>query len=262
MSPSSNSSFEVFGPLGGLATQWVFPNGFDSARDKAPLAILMHGALSSMDSAPLPFVTAALAKEGIVSLLFDFQAHGKSEGEFIRMTPSGLLADAKAVLDYARTKPFVGPVILIGHSMGGLVAGMLAGKLENLPSRPHCIIQLAPSAIMRDDAINGHFWVARFNAADPPEFINVFTRKMGRDFLLEAQRLPIYETSALYTGKVCLLHGSKDVMVPVSYSERYTQVYRNSVLHILPGEGHTMNNDPSLLTGHIIAFLRENLGEN
>ena len=90
-------------------------------------------------------------------------------------------------------------------------------------------------------------------------YVNVFFHKLGRSFILEAQKLPIYEVSAQYSGPVCLIHGDKDKIVPVRYSEQFHQAYKTSELHILKGEGHLMNGDKARLVETITTFLKSNL---
>ena len=252
-------SYEVFGPYGGISTTLVLPEGFDKERDTCPLVILMHGFLSKKELYPIPAIAGALAKAGIASLRFDFDAHGRSEGKFIDMTISSEIADAKAVLAYARKLPFVTEIALLGHSQGGVVAGMLAGQMEDQPERPKCLVQLAPAAVLKDDAIAGRCMHARYDASNPPEYVNVLFHKLGRPFILEAQQLPIYETSSRYSGKVCVIQGKKDKIVPFSYAERYHQSYPDSELHLFDDENHFMNANKARLIETVVSFLKNNL---
>lgn len=256
---SGRPSYEVFGPHGGISTTLVLPDGFDREKDTCPLVILMHGFISKKEMYPIPTIAGALAKAGIASLRFDFDAHGKSEGKFIDMTISSEIADARAVVAYARKLPFVSEIALLGHSQGGVIAGMLAGELEGTPERPECVVQLAPAAVLKDDAIAGQCMHARYDASNPPEYVNVLFHKLGRRFILEAQQLPIYETSTRYSGKVCIIQGRNDKVVPVSYAERYHQSYPHSELTIYEDEGHFLNANKARLLGRIVAFFKENL---
>lgn len=79
---------------------------------------------------------------------------------------------------------------------------------------------------------------AHCDPVNPPDSINVYGFKLGREYILSAQTLPIEEESAWYTGPVCLLHGTSDRIVPISYSERYHQLYRHSEFHRLRGTEH------------------------
>ena len=250
-------SYEVFGPQGGISTAITLPEGFNPANDKCPMVILMHGFIANKNMAPIKGLAKALAKEGMASIRFDFDAHGKSEGQFIKMTIANEIEDARAVLQYVKTLPYVSKIAFAGHSQGGVIAGMLAGELEDGDDKPVCLLQLAPAAVLKDDALAGQCMNARYDAANPPAYVNVFFHKLGRDFILAAQKLPIYETSCRYSGKVCLIHGTKDAIVPVSYSEKYDQGYPDSELHLLEGEGHFMRSKEVLALS--CRFLKEQL---
>lgn len=234
--------YEVSGEQGGISTVLTLPSGFDPAKDKCHMAILMHGFMSNKNAGILPALSQALAKEGIASIRFDFNAHGKSEGKFINMTISNEISDARAVTDYAFSLPYVSSVSFVGHSQGGVVAGMLAGMLGNDEKRPASLVQLAPAAVLKDDAIAGRCMLSKYDASNPPEYVNVMMHKLGRAFIIEAQQLPIFETSKKYTGPVCLIHGKKDKIVPFSYSEKYHDTYEDSRLVLIEDEGHMLNN--------------------
>ena len=250
-----NEKFKVYGPHGGLSIECTLPNGFDQEHDKCPMVVLMHGFISSKRMPPISYLTKSLADAGIASISFDFDAHGKSEGDFIDMTISSEILDAKAVYEYARALPFVSDIALLGHSQGGVVAGMLAGQLEESDHKPKCLVQLAPAAVLKDDAIAGQCMGKKYDAANPPAYVNVFFHKLGRNFILEAQQLPIYETSCKYSGPVCILHGTNDKIVPLDYSHKYNELYSSCELHTLEGEGHFMTKDKAQITTLITSFL-------
>ena len=252
-------TYKIAGPQGGISSTLCLPSGFNIEKDRCPMVVLMHGFMAKKEMYPLTYIARALAKEGIASLRFDFDAHGKSEGKFIDMTISTELADAQAVVEYAASLQFVSSIALLGHSQGGVIAGMLAGRLEDSPLRPSCLVLLAPAAVLKDDAIAGQCMNAKYNAADPPEYVNVFFHKLGRKFILEAQKLPIYETSAKYSGKVCIIHGGKDKIVPVEYSVRYRDGYSDCEFHLLENEDHFLKSDKAAVIGPVTAFLKGNL---
>ena len=93
------------------------------------MVILMHGIFSSKDYNPMPVLAKGLAKAGIASIRFDFNGHGKSEGRKQDMTIEKEIADAMAIYEYVRALPYVTDVGFLGHSKGGVVASMSAGRL-------------------------------------------------------------------------------------------------------------------------------------
>ena len=235
--------YVVRGPQGGIDIKITLPEGFDAATGKCPMAVLMHGFMAAKKWKPIPTIAKQLAKAGIASISFDFDAHGRSEGKFIDMTMSSEIADAQAVVEYVRALPYVSEVYLVGHSQGGVVAGMLAGKLAQEGLAPDALVLLAPAAVLKDDAIKGQCMNARYDPKNPPEYVSVMFHKLGRKFILEAQKLPIYETSALFQGPACIIHGTEDKIVPVSYSERYCEIFPSAEYNLLEGEGHMMTGE-------------------
>lgn len=236
------AKYYIKGEKGGISAKISLPEKFNAEADKCDFAVVMHGFLASKRMFPITRIVKSLNKAGIGAISFDFDAHGRSEGRFEEMTMESEISDARAVFEYVCTLPYVRNIAFVGHSMGGVIAGMLAGRLtqEQNHRTPVCLVQLAAAAVLKDDAINGNCMGTKYDPANPPEFVRVFFRKLGRDFIKQAQTFPIYETSEKYTGKVCLIHGTADKIVPMSYSEKYHSIYKDSELHILKNVGHFM----------------------
>lgn len=251
-------TYDVTGEKGGISTKISLPDGFDIKNGKCDMAIVMHGFMASKSRYPVPQIVKTLTKAGIAAISFDFNAHGSSEGNFVEMTMASEIADARAVFDYVCSLPYVRDIFFVGHSQGGVIAGMLAGMLseqkhERTPKR---LVQLAPAAVLKDDALRGVCMGSKYDPVNPPEYVRVlFFHKLGRDFITQAQVLPIYETSRKYTGKVCLIHGTKDNIVPLSYSERYDREYADSELHVVEGVGHFMKSKGDVIMNMILEFL-------
>ena len=150
------------------------------------MAILMHGFMANKKMYPVSKLAKVLAGHGIASIRFDFNAHGDSEGKFEDMTISNEIEDAKAVFDYVCGLPYVSSIGFVGHSQGGVIAGMLAGILEDNPKKPACVVLLAPAAVLKDDAIAGQCMGVKYNASDPPEYVSVMFHRLGRKFIKEA----------------------------------------------------------------------------
>ena len=231
-------ALSIKGPSGNVSAEMLLPRSFDKEHDRCELVILMHGFLGSMKAAPLGFLSRMLVKHGFAVLRFDFDGYGKSAGAQQDNTVPKMIEDAKAVWEYASALPFVDRIVLLGHSQGGVVAGMLAGHLEKAGTPPAGLIQLAPASILKEYASKGKFLSVRCDPENPPETINVYGFKMGREYILSAQTLPIEEESSWFTGPVCLLHGTWDPIVPPSCSERYHLLFMNSILHIIRGTDH------------------------
>lgn len=248
----------VSGPQGKIATTMRVPKGMELGRDSMDVVILMHGVFSSKSYAPIPKLAKEIRNQGVAAMTMDFGGHGRSQGKKVRMTIAKEIAEAKAVYAYVRALPKVRNVYLLGHSQGGVVASMLAGELAKEGMAPEKLILMAPGAVIKDACRGGNFFNAKFNPKDPPKSVRCLGLfKLGRDYLVQTQLLDIYGTSARYEGPVCLIHGTKDRIVPVRCSRRYEQVYKNAELHLVEGETHTMRKKIDQTAGIISTFLRK-----
>ncbi len=251
---------QIPGPEGAIAYKICLPEDFNPETDRCTMVILMHGIFSSKDYNPMPAIAKGLAKAGIASLRFDFNGHGTSEGRMQDMTIEKEIADAMAVYDYVKALPYVSEIGFLGHSQGGVVASMAAGRLaaqgQDAPKR---LVLIAPGAVIKNACQNGKFFNARFDPKDPPEFIRCWGfMKLGREYLLTTQDLDIYGTAAAYEGKVRILHGTKDKIVPMWCSEKYQEIYGDRAeLVVIKGENHTITNRRDEVVRRIVEFFSE-----
>ena len=246
------SELMVAGSKGLLSTVIRRPKGTEGK--KIPLAIMMHGFGGSKNDGLLSLVSDSLLSHGIATLAFDFNGHGSSEGRFEEMTVANEIADAKAVYDYAAGLQDVSKIFFVGHSQGGVVAGMVAGELND--KNVAGVALLAPAAVLRDDAIRGSTLGVTYNPLDPPQVIEMpGGKRLGGRYVRTAFRLPIYETSAKYHGKAIIVHGTADRVVPYTYGERYHQIWKGSQLHIMEYYDHGFSQNPYRVAEIVSEFM-------
>ena len=116
--------------------------GATNASQRPPL-LLVHGAANS--SPVWRFWQQALAKRGWSSHAVDLRGHGASEGSVDGATMSDYADDVAGVADGLPRTP-----VVVGWSMGGLVAMMVAAR-----GVARACVGLAPSApaVTRDDGV-------------------------------------------------------------------------------------------------------------
>lgn len=250
--------YDIWGPQGGVSSIISLPEGFDPNTDRCPMVILMHGIFSSKDYNPMPAIAKGLAKAGIASIRFDFNGHGKSEGRLQDMTVEKEIADAMAVYQYVKALPYVNGIGFLGHSQGGVIASMTAGRLARQGDAPGAMVLIAPGAVIKEACQSGRFFNARFDPQDPPEFVRCWGfMKLGREYLVSTQELDIYGTASFYEGRVRILHGTKDSIVPMWCSERYKEIYGNkSELVVIDGENHTINRRRDEVVRQVAEFFK------
>ena len=256
-------NYPILGPEGELAYKITLPEGFDTMKDHCPMVILMHGIFSSKDYGPMPQLAKGLAQAGIASIRFDFNGHGQSDGRKQDMTIEKEIADAKAIWNYVQGLPYVSSVGLLGHSQGGVIASMVAGRLAAEGTLPAGVVLIAPGSVIKEACQGGKFFNATFDPKDPPEYIRCWgIYKLGREYLVTTQQLDIFGTSAAYDGPVLLLHGDRDGIVPMWCSERYLEAYgTNATLKVVEGENHTITRRRKQVIGETVTFFKRVLGD-
>jgi alpha/beta superfamily hydrolase/peroxiredoxin len=223
---------------------------------QCPMVVFCHGFGGSKEGPLFELIADSLQAHGIASLRFDFNGHGASEGEFVDMTVPNEIEDAMKVIEYVRDLRYVSKVALVGHSQGGVVASMTAGKLE--PGDIAAVALMAPAAVLRDDAIRGSTMGANYNPLDPPEFVELWGgKRLGRNYIKTAFSLPIYETAANYQGPALIVHGTGDRVVPYTYGERYKSVWPKAKVEILDAQDHGFGQNIYRATRLVSDFLIE-----
>ena len=204
----------------------------------------------------LEIIADKLEAQGIASIRFDFNGHGESEGECWQHTVPNEIEDALKVYEYVRDLRYVSTVSVLGHSQGGVVASMVAGKLG---ADIKAAVLMAPAAVLRDDAIRGSTMGATYDPLNlQGDYIEMFggRQKLGTEYIRTAFTLPIYETAANYKGPLCVIHGTGDRVVPYTYGVRYTEQSPNAELYILHGEDHGFMKDMDRATEIAVEFLK------
>ena len=203
---------------------------------QCPMVIMCHGFSGNKNGDLFELIADSLMNNGIATLRFDFNGHGESDGPFVEMTVPNEIEDALKVMAYARDLRYVSQLAIMGHSQGGVVASMVAGKVQ--PGDLKAVALMAPAAVLRDDAIRGNTMGVSYDPLDPPEYVNIGPLKLGRDYIKTAFSLPIYETAQQYHGDALIVHGTADRVVPYTYGERYHQIWPDSQIVILDAYDH------------------------
>ena len=210
---------------------------------KYPLLVLCHGFGGGKEGKLFDCLVDSLNKKGIAVLRFDFNGHGKSEGKFEDMTVPNEIEDAKCILRYASSLPWVSEIALGGHSQGGVVSAMTSGQLAAKPEQDikpiSALVLLAPAAVLRDDALRGNTFGKMYDPKNPPAKIEMWGGKcLGGNYIRTAVCLPIYETAKNYQGPECILHGDADRVVPYTYGQRFHYLNKQSEWHLMTDADH------------------------
>ena len=241
------------GSVGKLAATLQVPEMKQGA--KVPLVIIMHGLGSDKDNTLFAALADSLQENGIASLRFDFNSHGKSEGNIVDMDFNNLQADAEKVLNYARKLDFVSSISLAGHSMGGVIASMVAGREGT--NKIKSVVLFAPAVAIQDDAQRGEFSGFKFDPNNIPATFEVMGHTMGGKWLKTAQTLNILETAKGYQGKLYVIHGTEDQFEPYVTSSLYLRDNPNGKIVLLKGFDHYFSQDVLLPVSVATKYFKE-----
>lgn len=214
---------------------------------KQPLVIICHGFSGNCTTPFMNDLSESIVAQGMATLRFDFNGHGRSDGEFKDMTVLNEIDDLKHVIAWAEKQTWVKDISLVGHSQGGVVVSMVSGELGDKIVKAEVL--LAAAAVLRDDALRGNTmgalydpWNFKGDFIELPHSPEAGALLLGKNYVETAIRLPIYETAANYEGSTLIVQGTHDQIVPYTYAERYKEKIKNSELKLIPDENHVFTN--------------------
>ncbi|WP_239457564.1 alpha/beta hydrolase family protein [Bifidobacterium pullorum] len=211
-----------------------------------PLVIMCHGFHGDLGRDPASLysrIARRLVAGGVGVLRFDFNGHGRSDGDFSRMDVCNEIEDLIAVLRHARSRADVTDIRLLGHSQGGVVAGMTAGLYHDVIDR---LVLLAPAAALKDDALAGVCMGRRYDPAHIPDLVDVpGAGAVGGHYFRIAQLLPIHEVTARFAGPALAIHGEADTVVDPAASRRYGETMPDCAVRLFPGLDHGIEGEDS-----------------
>lgn len=202
----------VLDELPGRAPAWLYLHGFGSARKgEKSTALFLHA-----------------ARQHRAAVRFDMRGHGDASGELGSVTFTEQLADAATVLD--RT----GPAVLVGSSLGGLVAIHLAASR---PADVRALLLLAPAM---------GFLPRLRSWLDPDRRMKTGDGRvvtMHERALADAADHDERDLPAQLSMPVFIAHGTGDEVVPWQLSENLAAAipHAQKTLWLLPGADHRLN---------------------
>ncbi len=224
---------------------WIEDNGIrlnaelelpENRTGAVPLLILLHGFTGHMNEPHLVALKDAVLQEGFGVLRAELYGHGNSEGEFRDHNLNNWLSNTLAIIGYAQSIKEVSEIYLAGHSQGGLVVMLAAGKRGDALSG---LIALSPAVMIPEDARSGRILGITFDKKNPPKEIRIDEEHvLSGEYLRIAQTIYPEKTAPNYKGPVLIVHGEEDEVVNVQVGIDVAKLYENAELFIVPGDNH------------------------
>ncbi len=221
-----------------------------AAGRRAPAVVLSHS--SSLTHAAMQGYAKALAEKGMVAYCFDFCGGSKkslSDGSTDSMTVFTEVDDLNAVLTAVRGLDCVDPdsVYLLGSSQGGLVSALVA---EERADELAGMVLFYPAFNLPDlvrqfgDLLSGGGFGSGWGGSwggwgDMGDLGDMLT--MSQLFIDAVRDFDVWSHIGGFGKPVLILHGSADIIVPVSNSEKAVALYPDATLQVIEGANHGFN---------------------
>jgi hypothetical protein len=203
-----------------------------------PAVLLLDGMGGSSHGPRRMFAILArrLALEGVGVLRFAYRGHGDSEGDSRDVTVTRMRDDAAAALAFLRGQPDVdrSRVAIVGMSLGGLVAALVAGAEPDL----RAVVLWAGVA---HNGSRTEAWLTPERAAQMRErgYYDNGGTPMSLAYFEQLRDLDGPAVIVRSSGPVLVLHGTADSSVPVEDGHRYKEVLADRAeLVLLDGADH------------------------
>ena len=215
----------------------------------APGLFWLGGFRSDMAGAKAMALDSLGAVQGLAVTRFDYSGHGLSGGDFNDGTISRWLEEAEAV--YARTS---GPQIIVGSSMGGWIALLLARRLLAAGTPAHGLVLIAPAPDMTHELMLPDFSPQEHESLQNKGYVDQPSQYSDTPYritraLIEDGKQHLLFGGVIETGcPVTILQGGRDPDVPPAHAIKLiTHILHDPVtLTLIPDGDHRLSRDEDL----------------
>ena len=216
---------------------------------RAPGIFWLGGFRSDMMGGKAMALDALGAERGLAVTRFDYSGHGISGGDFEAGTISRWLEEAEAVL--ATTS---GPQIIVGSSMGGWLALLLARALLKRGTPAHGLVLIAPAPDMTHELMLPDFTPEEHESLQNNGYVDQPSQYSDTPYritraLIEDGAHHLLFGGVIETGcPVTILQGGADPYVPQAHAIKLvTHILHDPVtLTLIPDGDHRLSRDEDL----------------
>ncbi len=208
---------------------------YDKVENKGKkIIVLIHGFTGTKSEIHRLYrkLSYRLSNQGYTVLRFDFVGSGDSDGDFRDMTINREIEDGLNVLRYCKENFAAEKLYIVGFSLGGCIASILASKSQ-------C------DGLVLWSSVSNPFWnfyhifgKKQFNRGLKGEDIDYSGDIVGTDFFKELIDVNPLEYSKDYNNPVLIIHGTGDEDVLPLNSLCYNRVFSNSSIYFIENADH------------------------
>jgi solute carrier family 25 (adenine nucleotide translocator) protein 4/5/6/31 len=221
------------------------------------LVILCHGFRATKDDGILVDLAAAITREGINALRFDFAGNGESEGEFQYGNYRKEATDLHSVVSYFSKQKY-DIIALVGHSKGGNAVLLYASMYHDVP-----IVVNISGRFALERGIDGRLGKNFMRRIEEDGYIDVKNRKGEFEYRVTKVSLEdrlstdtLLSSRAISTDcRVLTIHGAKDEIVPAEDARMFAANIPNHELRIMADADHRYTGHEHELTSLVLDFI-------
>jgi len=201
------------------------------------LIIICHGLADTKDNPTFVTLSEEL-KDFAATFRFDFSGNGESEGVFEDSTYHKEVEDLEAVIDYFKEQG-VNEFVLIGHSMGGGICQVVAGKREEVKG----LVSLA--GVGRAEAFKDKFpdIITAVENDEPAYFFGSEKYPVTKKYIESTQMIDIMSYAKTCKCPVLAVQGSNDLLIRKDHTQEWLDnlAHNNWSFLIIEGADHAFN---------------------
>ncbi len=230
---------------------------YEAVGESRGFAIALHGLGGWRAQSVVVAAATAAAREGYTTLTFD-AADGASapDASFETSTTTGFLQDLEDVIRYAKEEGmYQEPFMLLGHSLGGMIASRYTATHPDAVSR---LVLIAP-------AVSWKLYTKWFIPYGVWWFVLDAHHTLGpggvrlplrRSWLVDFFKYDIREDRAHITIPVLVVMGEKDGVIGTPSTLRaYAKGFSGGSFSLIPNAGHTFKDHEAEVTDTIHTWL-------
>ena len=215
------------------------------SRTRSGVAIVLHSASGTKEADVPDLLARMLRARGFTVVRFDaYDGLGEGADTYRHFTASSFLKDLASVLHWAKTQPWwQEPLVLAGHSIGGLVAATYAAEHPDAVAE---LVLIAPNIsggsyeetlATRDPALLASWQHTGVRSVQQPHTSD--TLQLGFSFVEDMRTYDLESKATCYTMPVYVLVGTHDTIAPLAYARTFVKhVGSNATLISLPHVPH------------------------
>ncbi len=192
---------------------------YDRTPGVNPGIVFLSGFNSTKEGTKAVYLEEWARKTGRACLRFDYSGHGVSQGDFRDGTISAWAEDAAQIIQGLTQ----GPQVIVGSSMGGWIACLLA---QRMPERFAGLVTIAAAPDFTEERYWSSFDDDARAKLDTDGFVEVETPYDDKPYVITKSLIEDGRQNTVLTKPLSLpfptriLHGTADEAVPVATAER------------------------------------------